>query len=546
MKLRPKSILSLLVAAVIVAAVSTGCSGTPTGNTSSDSSQNTAASSGTDTGALSAPIEFPYTGDPIVFKGFGYDGLPQEETVVSQAWQEHIGNIRIEYEMIPYSDFLTKVDIYLASGDIPDVMPVYDPQKVVNTYAASGTLLDFNQYSDYMPNLQEYRKTYPNMDYLNTSDGGRYAIIGVQPIDYAGESWFANMDELEKAGIDKVPESVDEMLEMMRAVKEQNPDSTPFLSYWNLPYAMTAFANLINAQTSAVYYDTADNTYKFAYNEAGSKRKELIQLMADMYADGLVNREIATLSDEQAKSMLAQGQWAFSFLYNGSLETEIFKVEPGEELPIDVQAMTPPASSDGKRYLPIAYQHDSVPGWGIVCSSQVEHPEILAAYMDQVVSPFGRDIFNYGVEGVTYDIVDGKPVMREGIDKAEMGVGTQYEVWMVGMGPNERGGDGYLLAQSAIDLDIGNFTSGAVQAVWPPVQTAFSTEAGEEKANIENTLATYVDEQESMFIYGMRDMSEWDNFVEEVNNLIDVQELLDLYNNAETILRDSDRIFEIS
>ena len=82
--------------------------------------------------------------------------------------------------------------------------------------------------------------------------------------------------------------------------------------------------------------------------------------------------------------------------------------------------------------------------------------------------------------------------------------------------------------------------------MWPPVHTLFSTEAGEQKANIENTLKTYVDEQEAMFIYGQRSMSEWDAFVEEVNNLIDVQELLNLYNNAETILRDSPRVFQAS
>ena len=112
----------------------------------------------------------------------------------------------------------------------------------------------------------------------------RYAIVGVQPIDYAGESWFVNMDELKKAGVEKAPETVDELLEAMRAVKEKDSAVTPFLSYWNISYAMGAFANLINAQTSAVYYDTEDDTYKFAYNEESSKRKELIQLMADMYS----------------------------------------------------------------------------------------------------------------------------------------------------------------------------------------------------------------------------------------------------------------------
>ena len=117
--------------------------------------------------------------------------------------------------------------------------------------------------------------------------------------------------------------------------------------------------------------------------------------------------------------------------------------------------------------------------------------------MDQVVSPFGRDIFNYGVEGQTYDIKDGEYIMKDGIDKAAMGVGTQYEVWMVGMGPTSRTGDGYKLAQETIDLATQNFTSGEVIGAIDPVFTFFSTEDGEKKASIEATLQTYVDEQEA-------------------------------------------------
>ena len=144
MKRKPKAIISLLLAVLMMATVLAGCGGTA----SSTPSQSTAASSasGSSAGDDSAgPIEFPYTGEEVVFKGFGYDGLAQEDTVVSRAWQEHIGNIKVEYEFIPYNDFLTKMDIYLASGDIPDILPVYDPKTVVNTYGASGALLDFNR-----------------------------------------------------------------------------------------------------------------------------------------------------------------------------------------------------------------------------------------------------------------------------------------------------------------------------------------------------------------------------------------------------------------
>lgn len=56
---------------------------------------------------------------------------------------------------------------------------------VASQYGSTGCLLDFNKYSEYMPNLQEYRKQYPNLDYVCNSKNERFAIVGVQPIDFA-------------------------------------------------------------------------------------------------------------------------------------------------------------------------------------------------------------------------------------------------------------------------------------------------------------------------------------------------------------------------
>lgn len=140
---------------------------------------------GSNQGGGSAPetITFPYTGEEIVFKGYGYEGLDQNpELLCQKAWKEHIGNIRIDWEFAAYSDYTEKSKIYLATNDIPDVMPVSDIMGTINEYSSTGMLLDFNKYAQYMPNLAEYRKTYSNLDYICKDDGARYGIIGVQPI----------------------------------------------------------------------------------------------------------------------------------------------------------------------------------------------------------------------------------------------------------------------------------------------------------------------------------------------------------------------------
>ena len=498
---------------------------------------------------VEAPVSFPYEGEEVVFSGFAYDGLDQNpELPCMQAWQEHIGNMRVEYEFLAYSDYLEKYKIMLSTGDIPDVLPVPNITSVIEQYGDTGLLLDFNQYIDYMPNLKKYLETYPNLNYICTDSGARYGIVGVQPLDRTGEGWFANMDVLRAAGVEKVPDTLEEMLDAMRKVHANDPSVSPFLAYWNTEYAEgwmgRALLGTDYHANAPVYYDTDKGEYVLNYRgESAELRRQVIELMHTMYEEGLLHTEIATMSDEQAYALLANGKWAFTGLYTGTLEAEACKVEIGEPLPYEAVPMLPPADSEGERVLPLAYTHDGLPSWGIVCSADVEHPELLAAYMDQVVSPVGRDIFNYGIEGVTYDVIDGVPTLKEGISKSEYGVGSQYEVWMVGMGPVAMAKTGYLLRDEADKLYRDNLQNGTITGMYVPTFLTFSEEATSDKAGLENDLSTYIAEQEAAFIHGKRNMDEWDKFLEELEKIADMDYLLELYNEAKTIVRSPERVY---
>ena len=287
-KKKTASRISLAVCAALLLTGLTGCGG------DKGSSQGSTGGS-----ADGKTITFPYTGEEIVFKGYGYEGLDQNpELLCQKAWKEHIGNIRIDWEFAAYSDYTEKSQIYLATNDIPDVMPIPNIMDVITEYGSTGMLLDFNKYADYMPNLAEYRKNYSSVDYICTDDGARYGIVGIQPIDFAGESWFANMDVLNAAGVE-VPSTFEEMLAAMRTIKEKDPSIVPYQSYWNIDNTQGWVANSIGAQRSLVYYDTDAKEYKCSYREASAKRKELIQTLADMYREGLINPEIQTMSFEQ-------------------------------------------------------------------------------------------------------------------------------------------------------------------------------------------------------------------------------------------------------
>ena len=80
--------------------------------------------------------------------------------------------------------------------------------------------------------------------------------------------------------------------------------------------------------------------------------------------------------------------------------------------------------------------------------------------------------------------------------------------------------------------------------MFEPAFAIFSAEDAAEKASLENDIATYVTENEAAFIYGLRDMSEWDAYVAELEGIADFDTLLDLYNNkAQIIVRDPARVW---
>ena len=65
-----------------------------------------------------------------------------------------------------------------------------------------------------------------------------------------------------------------------------------------------------------------------------------------------------------------------------------------------------PPSFDGKTNYWITVAHDTIPYWGYMASSKVKNPELLAAYIDNVMSEKSSELFEWGVEGLTFRRTD--------------------------------------------------------------------------------------------------------------------------------------------
>lgn len=487
----------------------------------------------------------PYTGDEVVYEGYAADlGITEDRnSPVYKAWKEKLGNVSINWSTGPWADFDTKTSLFLNTGDLPDIVWLRNSTDVISNYGDLGYFLNFMDYLDYMPNLKSYLETYPQIAAMKTEDGALYCLNDIESTDYVDESFFVNKTALAELG-KEVPTTWDEMLDCMRAYKEAHPNGTAFITYgWGLSYYMSCLGAINNAQTN-FYYDGEKWTHPLLSEDSGYHA--LIDMMHTMYSEGLLNPEFSTMSDEQAYQYVLDGEWLFGFWYLNCIPHEIFM---DEEVPYEYEAMYAPAYQAGDtQYSVVTVPYDNIPGWGYFVNADVENPELICSYLDEVISQEASMLYNWGVEGVTYTTNenDTHSFLEGYTDSAarkEAGVGNFMDVRYIQFKNREVDYVGGTDAsRAAYDKIIGGLLNGELTGIRALRGTPrFSAEQSETVARSTTPMKTYIDENIMYFIDGTRDMSEWDSFVEETLALGDMDEVLATYEAADQVIYSTER-----
>ncbi len=483
----------------------------------------------------------PWTGEEVVYSGFGADlGIQEDpEAAVVQAYRATTGNVRIEWDTVPWNDYDTKLNLYLQSGDMPDIVWARDSVPKANTYGPLGILLNWDAYQEYMPNMRKWVAKFPHLDNVLTDTGERYAINDVTTAEYIGEGFFYNAEILARAGIDGPPETMQEWLAQMKQIKERLPDVDAFLSQWGLGYYLQAFGRLMDAKIGGVEYDRELGKWVYGPTHDPNYRK-LIQFMHEAYAAGAFNPDalVESITSDRVRELQEAGNYAFTYIYY-SQTTGLWNYEAGKRPPSGFQGMKPP-SFEGETNYWITVGHDNIPYWGYMANSQVKNPELLAAYIDNVMSEETYELFEWGIEGLTYRRTDGgyeylPEYANDAAALRALGVGNFHDpryihyndhalIWFgkYFTKPDDVG-------RAAVAADIKRLQNGEMNPIvsWPrPLMTA---EQNDEISKIMTPVNTYVEEQRIKFITGDRDMAEWDDFVAEVIALGDIDVVLDHY-----------------
>ena len=164
-------------------------------------------------------------------------------------------------------------------------------------------------------------------------------------------------------------------------------------------------------------------------------------------------------------------------------------------------------------------------------TSQSEYAKEIVMMYDYLYSEEGKILTNWGIEGESYELGSGGlPQLNETMKEDLYRLNVVYC-------PNElnlMGDKEHDLIQYQLDVhrEAWEMWRDNVTAEWRmPPGISLTPDEDNRRAEIMTEIETYAEEMILKFILGNEDLSEFDAYVEEINNM-GIQEVLDIYNDA--------------
>ncbi|HHY82437.1 MAG TPA: extracellular solute-binding protein [Clostridiales bacterium] len=491
-------------------------------------------------------------------------GVDDSTTVAHQAWLAKMEDLMgmkldIKFNYVPNAEYDDKMKILLSGGDLPDyfLLPfLYNYTEMAN----EGYFLDFAKYD--MPNYMKFVDMAKDGRQTITMDNGMMPAIYqvILPItdpdkapDLSTNAMF-NYTAFQREGIE-IPNTLDEWYIAAKKFKEKYPNSYPintnYVGIFPVFHAYHVYAHQDGAGT--LYWD--GDEFTFAGLQDGYKLG--VEYLRKLYAEGLFDPEyIIETVDTVKTKMLNENN--FMLLNAWRTHASEYTRDSGDK--VFVSALTPEAEGYGKPWQTFSRANQvELLSWTIHCvNAETERPDLLTKIIDLQFIPEVYEITSWGVEGVTYNIVNGEKKFIDEFYETDdpSKVADKYGLW------NDRSGranPGLRLIQDNkarhVSFPIPDYTyfGGKYEEV-PVLDTEFfrnlgwpndyipphyntpaiklTAEENEEVSAILTQLVTYTSQMQADFISGDEPMENWDAFMDTFKNSYNIQRVLDIYNAA--------------
>jgi putative aldouronate transport system substrate-binding protein len=505
-------------------------------------------------GTASAPAEPAVkTGAPLTVTY--WTGMHPNAAKVLTTWNdnecfqelERRTGVHVDFTHPPIGQELEQYNLMVASRELPDIVCYEYPDGADKAFADSI----YRPLDDLMgsnPNMQLIIDSDPEIRKQMTTNKGH--IFGWAQFNlpenqgdegqYAVSPWGGpaiRTDWLEELNL-KVPTTIDQWHEVLVAFRDKKGAYAPLiLSKSGLPW-QSAF---VGAYGVGAEFYRVDNVVKYGPMEPGFK--EYLKLMNSWYNEKLLDPDFAaTASDKNFYSEYLTTGKAGAIdstfqdivpLYNSLFTDGKGKIsavpypslKEGETVHLGVLSPIVESGSGRRDYLTTAVKDDRV--------------EAVCRWRDSWYTKESYMLFNYGIEGRSYNLADGKPVFTDLIAKNPDGLDYAVASWKYKLFCGPYSYNAFAMPDPQIEaswasISVWNSNNDRVNQL-PPCSVPM--ESATEFNNIKTEVNTYKDQMILKFIMGAEPLDGFDAYVAELKSLgieraITLQQQgLDLYNS---------------
>jgi len=441
------------------------------------------------------------------------------------AWteiQKNTGiNIVFDSPTMEMSD--ERFNLMVNSGQYTDLATVMDYTGGGDKAIEDGVFLRLNELMDrYAPDYMAILNSDPNnLRDATTDEGNRWRFCQVtEGLQLAFVGLMIRQDWLDDLGIKDLPRTYDEMYDVLVAFRDSKTEGPFHLTNTGITTYNSVSGGLGVASYDRNYFYVQKDG-KAICSVATDNFKDYLKLMRKWYQEKLIDQEF------YAHHM--NGQIDFDFMFNDKIG--LIEAQQIGSYYADM-GMAP----EGAYYEPtwglvknkgdkprIGLNSSIVSGYGTAIFSTCEYPEIAARFLNYLYTDQGFIDANYGKEGVTFEYVDGKPVLTEFITNPDgMSVWDAYCTYLVSICSMR-----YAWARNDSEETLENRRKTderwSYNGQFPdnmPINLTFTAEEGTERAKILSDIKTYVDTMTVNFIIGNNDIDkDWDTYIETLKSM---------------------------
>lgn len=361
----------------------------------------------------------------ITWMGFPMDADGKADSYVEKIIEERF-NVDIEPVFIRYSEYTDQKTMMFAGGKIPDVIYEMDPSQV-QADADQGflTKIDYEKIKEYAPDIYKVINDNQPLAWLySRADDVNY---GIPNLNYANDNVKIGVwreDWLKNVGINKIPDTIDEMGEALKKLTYNDPDGNGKNDTYGMSGTLAwngMFIDIFGAYNS-LPFGWIKKDGKAVYGGLQDETKAALNKLAEWYADGVIHPDFITdTTSGTIKEKFVNGQIGYISEMGGYYEKTDANAFQNLTINLNPNAVianaAPVKGPDGHRGSRI---------WGSAChivtfGNQLEKDEAKLNKILEILNTMVADEefmlkLRIGEEGIHWNLKEGAADIGDGIE----------------------------------------------------------------------------------------------------------------------------------